>query len=49
MHVQPGARQLGALGDQALEGLAEYAAPRILDPRGVPSGTVRPVFELAGA
>jgi L-asparaginase II len=38
--------QLGALDDEALERLAEYAAPRILDPRGTPTGTVRPAFEL---
>jgi len=39
-------RQLGVLDDQALERLSEYAAPAILDPRGIPSGTVRPAFEL---
>jgi L-asparaginase II len=42
-------RQLGALDDEALERLAEYAAPRILDPRGAQTGTVRPAFELASA
>ena len=42
-------RQLGALDDEALERLTEYASPSILDPRGMPAGSVRPVFELAGA
>ncbi len=42
-------RQLGVLDDEALERLAEYASPAILDPRGVPAGIVRPVFELTGA
>jgi L-asparaginase II len=39
-------RQLGALDDQAVERLAEYAAPPILDPRGDVAGVVRPAFEL---
>ncbi|HEY8921082.1 MAG TPA: asparaginase [Candidatus Limnocylindria bacterium] len=38
--------QLGALGDQALERLSEYASPQILDPRGEAAGAVRPAFEL---
>lgn len=42
-------RQLRVLDDDALERLAEYASPPILDPRGAPSGTVRPAFELAPA
>ena len=40
-------RQLAALDGPALEQLAEYAAPPILDPRGTPAGVVRPAFELA--
>ncbi|MEO8639647.1 MAG: asparaginase [Chloroflexota bacterium] len=40
-------RQLDVLDDQALERLTEYASPPILDPRGMSSGGVRPVFELA--
>ena len=40
-------RQLAALAGPALEQLAEYAAPPILDPRGTPAGVVRPAFELA--
>jgi L-asparaginase II len=39
-------RQLGALDDSATARLAEFAAPRITDPRGDPSGTVRPAFAL---
>jgi L-asparaginase II len=39
-------RQLGVLDDEAVERLAEYAAPRIPDPRGEAAGTVRPAFEL---
>jgi L-asparaginase II len=39
-------RQLGVLDDEALEGLAEYAAPPILDPREDIAGIVRPAFEL---
>jgi L-asparaginase II len=39
-------RQLGVLDDEALERLAEYAAPPILDPRGEAAGTVRASFEL---
>jgi len=39
-------RQLGVLDDEALERLAEYAAPPIFDPRGEAVGTVRPAFEL---
>ncbi|MDP9468160.1 MAG: asparaginase [Chloroflexota bacterium] len=39
--------QLGALDDPDLERLAEYAGPRILDPRGQTAGEVRPAFRLA--
>jgi L-asparaginase II len=42
-------RQLEVLDDQSLKRLAEYAVPPILDPRGMSSGGVRPVFELATA
>lgn len=42
-------RQLGVLDDQALERVAEYASPPVLDPRGMPAGTMRSVFELATA
>ena len=42
-------RQLGALDDEALGRLAEYASPSILDPRRMPAGTVRPAFHLAPA
>jgi L-asparaginase II len=42
-------RQLAALAGPALEQLAEYAAPPILDPRGTPAGVVRPAFELASS
>jgi L-asparaginase II len=38
--------QLGALDDAALERLAEYASPPILDPRGAVAGSVRPAFRL---
>jgi L-asparaginase II len=41
--------QLRVLDAEALERLSEYASPPILDPRGAPSGTVRPAFELAPA
>ncbi len=37
-------RQLGALDEDAVGRLADYAAPRILDPRGDLSGGVRPAF-----
>jgi len=39
-------RQLGVLDAAALDRLREYASPQILDPRGIPSGSVRPAFEL---
>jgi L-asparaginase II len=39
-------RQLGVLDADALDRLREYASPQILDPRGNPSGSVRPAFEL---
>lgn len=39
-------RYLGVLDAAALDRLGEYASPPILDPRGVPSGQLRPVFEL---
>jgi L-asparaginase II len=42
-------RQLGVLNDPALERLADYAAPAILDPRGTRAGIVRPAFELASS
>jgi L-asparaginase II len=40
-------RQLGVLDDEAIVRLADYASPPILDPRGAPSGEVRPAFTLA--
>ena len=40
-------RQLGVLDDAALERLAEYASPPIVDPRGAVSGEVRAAFSLA--
>jgi L-asparaginase II len=40
-------RQLGLLSDLMPDRLREYASPPILDPRGVPSGIVRPAFRLA--
>lgn len=42
-------RQLDVLDAAAVGRLAEYASPYILDPRGVPSGAVRPAFELSSA
>ena len=39
-------RQLGVLDAPALDRLREYASPPILDPRGNPSGSVRPAFGL---
>jgi len=39
-------RQLGMLDAGAVERLAEFASPPIRDPRGAPSGEVRPAFEL---
>jgi L-asparaginase II len=39
-------RQLGALDDEAVAGLAEFASPPILDPRGESSGSIRPAFSL---
>ena len=40
-------RQLGLVTDPLAGPLVEYAAPRIVDPRGEPSGDVRPTFRLA--
>ena len=40
-------RQLAVLDVAAVERLAEFASPPIRDPRGDPSGEVRPAFELA--
>jgi L-asparaginase II len=40
-------RQLGLVDDPLPERLVEFAAPPILDPRGEPSGEVRPAFRLA--
>lgn len=40
-------RQLGILDAAALEGLSAYAAPPIVDPRGVSVGVVRPAIKLA--
>jgi hypothetical protein len=40
-------RQLGALDDVALGGLAAFASPLIRDPRGGTSGEVRAAFRLA--
>lgn len=39
-------RELGVLGDEEIERLAEYASPPILDPRGDHAGGVRPAFGL---
>ena len=39
-------RQLGVLGARAVDELEAYAAPVIRDPRGDPSGSVRPAFSL---
>ena len=39
-------RQLGVLDGAAIDRLAEFASPPILDPRGEPSGEVRPAFQL---
>jgi L-asparaginase II len=40
-------RQLGPLDDEAVsQRLAAYAAPPILDPRGDPSGEMRPSFSV---
>ena len=39
--------QLGVLDSAALDGLSAYAAPPILDPRGLPVGVVRPAFRLS--
>ena len=38
--------QLGLLDDEAVERLAEFASPPIVDPRGEISGSVRAVFSL---
>jgi L-asparaginase II len=41
-------RQIGALDEEALATrLGEFASPPIRDPRGEPSGEVRPAFHLA--
>lgn len=40
-------RELGVLDDGALERLAEYASPPVLDPRGEHAGEVRPAFSLS--
>jgi L-asparaginase II. len=40
-------RQLGVLDGAAIERLAEYASPPILDPRGGTAGVVRPAFRLS--
>src|ERR671916_169602 len=40
-------RQLGLVADPLPGPLVEYAAPPILDPRGGPSGAVRPVLRLS--
>lgn len=40
-------RQLGILDAGAVERLAEFASPPIRDPRGNPSGAVRPAFGFA--
>ena len=40
-------RQLGVLDTAALERLAEYASPPVLDPRGDRTGEVRPAFKLS--
>jgi L-asparaginase II len=42
-------RQLGLISGGVPEPLTELAAPAILDPRGEPSGEVRPAFSLVGA
>ncbi|MDQ2853602.1 MAG: asparaginase [Chloroflexota bacterium] len=39
-------RQVGVLDADAVDRLAEFASPPIRDPRGAPSGEVRPAFEL---
>lgn len=40
-------RQLGVLDGAAIDRLAEYASPPILDPRGGTAGVVRPAFRLS--
>jgi L-asparaginase II len=40
-------RQLGLLSDDAPASLAVYASPPVVDPRGEPSGEIRPAFTLA--
>ncbi len=40
-------QQLGLIGDPLPESLVEYASPPVIDPRGDPSGEVRPVFAVA--
>lgn len=42
-------RQLGLMADGVPASLADFAAPAILDPRGEPSGEVRPAFALVSA
>lgn len=37
---------LGVLDGGVLRGLQEFAAPSVLDPRGLPSGALKPVFAL---
>jgi len=39
--------QVGVLGAAELDGLAEYASPPILDPRGNVAGSVRPAIHLS--
>jgi len=38
--------QLGVLSASAVEGMGEFAAPPILDPRGAVAGEVRPTFTI---
>ena len=40
-------RQVGLVAEPVPPSLTEYAAPPLLDPRGDPSGVVRPAFHLA--
>jgi len=40
-------QQVGLIGDPVPDGLAGYASPPIVDPRGDPSGEVRAAFRLA--
>jgi L-asparaginase II len=41
-------RQLDILDAASLEGLSAYAAPPIVDPRGLAAGVIRPAFRLSG-